>query len=209
MSINTKLLEEELTEFCRSESLSKDGLREIIERHGAPPKNNDPNNDITNYEFFHSAWDNEKVTEGILRYLLKCFPGAARAIVEEGRLPLHIICINKNVTPSMVHLLIDAYPESVSHEDNTGCMPLHSLCLNKNLDEKGGLEILKLFLKRCPESVRHTADSGDLPIHAAAMNQSPEFCRVLIEAYPGSERITNDNGVLPFLFACGNNTFAR
>ena len=31
----------ELTEFCQSDSLSEDGLREIIERHGCALKNND------------------------------------------------------------------------------------------------------------------------------------------------------------------------
>ena len=37
---------------------------------------------------------------------------------------------------------------------------------------------------------------------------SLEFCRILIEAYPGSERVTNDYGSLPFHLACGNNTVA-
>jgi ankyrin repeat protein len=71
----------------------------------------------------------------------------------------------------------------------------------------GNLEVASR--ERCPESVRHaTRESGSLPIHLAAINQSPEFCRILIEAYPGSERITNDYGVLPFHIACHYNALA-
>lgn len=207
MSINTKLLEEELSEFCRSESISEDNLRGIIERHGCSAPNN--NNDITNYQFFHKACRNKKVTEGIIRYLLEYFPNAIRHAGERGRLPIHYICCNKNITLGMVQLLIDAFPDSVRHENNNSLMPLHCLCNNNNnLDDEVGLKILKLLLERCPESVRHAARGGMLPIRYAAARQSPEFCRILIKAYPGSERITNDNGILPFHAACGLNSVA-
>jgi ankyrin repeat protein len=204
---NDALLEELLYQFCRSESLSEKGLREII-----TPKNNDPNpNDpnINNYAFFHLACWNERVTGGILQYLLEYFPNAVRHTDVIGRLPLHYICQNKNVTLVMVQLLIDAYPETLRHEDHEAAMPLHLLCRNKDLDdEESGLEILKLFIMRCPESVRHAARVGILPIHIAAANQSPEFCRILIEAFPGSEQITYGNGILPFHLACQYNTVA-
>jgi ankyrin repeat protein len=56
-----------------------------------------------------------------------------------------------------------------------------------------------------PRIVRHANSFGDLPIHLAATWQSPEFCRALIEAYPGSVRvISTDDGALPFHLACGN-----
>eukprot|EP00985_Skeletonema_marinoi_P023755 scaffold15981_cov85-Skeletonema_marinoi.AAC.3 len=38
------------------------------------------------------------------------------------------------------------------------------------------------------------------------MSRSPEFCRGLIEAYPGSERISDEDGRLPIHFACMNNS---
>jgi len=212
MSINSKLLEEALTEFCQSDSLSLDGLREIIERHNAAPlPNNNNNNEIDNYyDFFHDACYNEKVTEGIIRYLLEYFPNAVRAIGEEGRLPLHVICRNKNVTLGMVQLLVDAFPDSLHHEIKNGCMPIHQLCRNNDLDDgEGGLKILELLIMRYPESVRRTAtQSGMFPLHFAARHQSPEFCRLLIEAYPGSERMTMGNGALPFHRACAWNTVA-
>lgn len=208
---NNAALLEELTEFCRSDSLSEDGLREIMERHGRAP-NNDPSID---YEFFHRACRNERVTEGILRYLIEHFPNAVRAIGGIGQLPIHSLFRERdnmnNVTLGMVQLLIDAFPDSVRHENIHGCMPLHYLCRNGDLNEEIGLEILKLLVKRCPESVRHAAGDGVLPIHIAVADQSPEFCRTLIEAYPGSERMTIDNnhlGVLPFHLACTSNTVA-
>src|SRR5210317_1878481 len=182
----------ELSQCCRSSgSLSKDGVREIIERHNCA-NNNDQNIDY--YQFFRRACRNERVTEGILRYLLEYFPYAARHASERGQLPLHFICHHKNVTLGLVQLLIDAFPDSLHHEDNNGLMPLHALCLNKNLEDEVGLEILKLLVEKSPESVRHPTNRGGLPIHIAARYQSPEFCRILIEAYPGSERVTGDYG---------------
>jgi ankyrin repeat protein len=193
---------EELTKFCRSKSLSEDGLAarmEMIEKHGCTAN-------ITNYKFFHWACFNKRLTEGILRYLLEYFPNAPKNVDEGGELPLHLICYNKNVTLNMVQLLIDAYPDSLRHESNSGRVPLHSLCYN-NQNFDAVLDVLKFFLERYPESVRHTAD-GMLPIHIAAMKQSPDCCRILVEAYPGSEQITNGRGMLPFHLACSRNTVA-
>ncbi len=90
---NDALLKD-LSEFCRSESLSEDGLREIIGRHNCA-NNNDQNIDY--YQFFRRACRNERVTEEILRYFLEYFPNAARHANKTGRLPLHLICGNKNV----------------------------------------------------------------------------------------------------------------
>ena len=197
---------ENLVEICRSDYLSEKGLREIIGLHGCAP-NNDSN---INYEFFLEACGNERVTEKILRFLLKYFPNAARAIEEEdGFTSLHIICENKHVTLGMVQLLIDAFPESVRHESKDRCMPIHRLCNNEDLDEEIGLEISKLLLEKCPESVKQTTTTyGTIPIHLAAMRQSPEICRILIEEYPGSERIRPKCGTLPFHAACQCNTVA-
>ena len=55
-------LSDELLEFCRSDSLSEDGICEIIERHGLTPNNNHPN--ISDHEFFRAVCLNERVTEG-------------------------------------------------------------------------------------------------------------------------------------------------
>ena len=197
----------ELEKFCRSKSLSEDGLLEIIERHGCAPNNDGLN---INCKFFHEACRNEKVTEGILRCLLDYFPYAASATDDYEDLPLHKISKNRNVTPGMVQLLIDAFPDSLLH-DRGGFTPISYLCYNAHdrVDEEVAVEILKLLLDRCPGSVQHADDEdGYLPIHLAASYRSPEFCRILVDAYPGSERIPNNVGDLPFHLACQSNNVA-
>jgi ankyrin repeat protein len=201
------LLANELIDLCESDSLSKDGLRKIFERHGfmllSPytPK-------INNYDFFFEACYNERVTEGIIRYILEYFPDASSAADDIGYTPLHYACGNKNITLNIVQLLIDAAPNSVRSVDSTSWMPLHYLCKNEDVDEIAAMEILKLLLEKCPEALRHAAHNGFLPLHAACMSRSPEFCCTLMEAYPGSERITDRDGMLPLHYACMYNRVA-
>eukprot|EP00984_Skeletonema_dohrnii_P005913 scaffold2096_cov107-Skeletonema_dohrnii-CCMP3373.AAC.2 len=193
--------EDDLYSHCQSESISEDGLREIIERH-------DNNNHMSDYDFIFFACRNKRVTEGIIQCLLEYFPTAASAI-ENGWSPLHFLCDNPNVTVNIIQLLIDAAPDSVRSVNNNGWMPLHCLCSNKELDDAAALEILKLLIEKHPEALRHANNDGALPFHAAAAGgRNPEFCRLLIEAYPGSERISDANDVMPLHMACLNNTVA-
>eukprot|EP00985_Skeletonema_marinoi_P008647 scaffold3957_cov77-Skeletonema_marinoi.AAC.3 len=129
---------------------------------------------------------------------------------DNGWSPLYYACSNTHhVTVNIIQLLIDAAPNSVSHADNNGWTPLHSLCSN-TLDEAAALEILELLIMKCPEAIRHANNNGELPVHIAGGwgRRSPEFCSVLIEAYPGSERMTDANGMLPLHWACSYNTRA-
>jgi ankyrin repeat protein len=218
---NTHQLLAELSVFCKSDSLSEGGLREIVQRHGWAPNN--PSNQSYDFflsachnqtiphDFLLSACRNERVTEGILRYLLDIFPGAGTHLDEEKHSALQKICHNNNVTLGMVQLLLDAFPESVCTEDVYDAMPLNTFCcFTNNLDDEVAVDILKLLLERCPESARYTTYDGSLPIHLAsgAGKKSPEFCRLLIEAYPRSERLTDGNGKLPVHEACKHNSVA-
>ena len=193
----------ELAQFCVSDSLSEEGLREIFDRHGLTP--NDNHLGAGDYKFFFGACQNERVTEGIIRCLIEYFPSHASNICEDfGRSPLHFACMNKSVTLNIIHLLIDAAPDSVRREDNYGDMPLHILCYGK-VDEAAAVNILKWLIEKHPEAVRHADNHGRLPIHHAALMQhatSHDFCQKLIEAYPGSERITDSLGALPLNYAC-------
>ena len=195
-------LRSELHEFCKSDSLSEEGLRQIIERHEC--------DDVGNYKFFLEAICNERVTDGIIRCLLEYFPDAA-SLRHTGWSPLCLAC-NRDMTPNIaniIRLLVDAAPDSVGSADNYGDFPLHFLCRKDSLDEMAAMQTLKLLLEKFPEAVRHANRNGDLPIHMAASgNKSPEFCRVLIEAYPGSERMSNGSGVFPLHYACASNTVA-
>jgi ankyrin repeat protein len=195
---------DELCAHCKSDSLSEDGLREIIERHELT---NDPS--IGAHDFFSLACRNEKVNYGIMRCLVEYFPAAASATDNDGCTPLHVACDNKNVTLNIVQLLIDAAPNSVRSITKDSWMPLHYFCRNRNvINENTTMDILKLLIEKCPEAVRHADNRGFIPIHLACMSRSPEFCRVLIEAYPGSERISSVAGSLPLHYACFYNTVA-
>jgi ankyrin repeat protein len=203
----TALLSNELYAYCESDSLSEDGLREIIiERHGCASPNKNPNID---YKFLHAACLNGRVTEGIIQCLLEYFPDAASATDDDGATPLDSAFWNQNITLKIVQLLIDAAPNSVRTVDNIGWMPLHSLCdIENDVDEIAATEFLKLLIEKCPESVRHASNLGELPIHEACRSRSLEFCRVLIEAYPGSERIADNSGMMPLHCACTHATVA-
>eukprot|EP00984_Skeletonema_dohrnii_P035851 scaffold36127_cov167-Skeletonema_dohrnii-CCMP3373.AAC.1 len=187
-----------LAQFCESESLSEDGLRQIFERHKYPH--------VNNYSFFLRACINKRVNEGIIQCLLEYVPAAASANFL-GQTPLHFVCDNENVTLNIIQLLIDAAPDSVRSADEDGDTPLHNLCRNDELDESAALAILKLLIEKHPETNRAN-NEGLLPIHFAGARRSPEFCHVLIEACPGSERITGANDMLPLHWACATNTLA-
>jgi ankyrin repeat protein len=200
----TKLWKE-LDAHCKCDSLSEDGLREIIERHGLVPNNYL----VSDYRFFFAACNNERVTEGIIQCLLEYFPDAASASNTYGQTSLHIALCNKHVTLNIVQLLIDAAPNSICSLDNDGRMPLHCLCDSENVNEIIAIEILTLLLEKHPKAVGHAAeDNGLLPVHIACALRSPDFCRVLIEMHPGSERLTDVNCVAPLHWACAYNTVA-
>jgi len=196
-----RFAKELLLVYCESDRLSEEGLREFIEEHGL----NRPHE--TDDRFFKLVCDNERVTEGIIQCLLEYFPGAIRETDMNDW--FYIACSNKNVTLNIIRLLIDAGPSSVRNVNNDGGFPLHGLCMNENLDETLAIKILKLFLEKHPEAIAYTRDEGYLPIHMASLSaRSPEFCRVLIDAYPGSERISEDSGMLPLHCACFKATVA-
>ena len=201
-------LSKELYFFCKSEALSEEVLHEIIGRYGLTP-NCDARAHVDNYNFFHWVCCNERLTEGITRCLIEYFPDAASATDKDGRSSLHCVFMNKSATLNIIRLLIDAAPETVRSVSNDGMMPLHKLCGNRKVDEAAAVPILKLLVEKYPEAARHADDQGVLPIHWASGWRSPEFCRLLIEAYPGSEQIgRGSGGQLPLHIACVKGSLA-
>eukprot|EP00984_Skeletonema_dohrnii_P026451 scaffold15824_cov84-Skeletonema_dohrnii-CCMP3373.AAC.3 len=197
------LLSKELLSYCNSDSISKEGLQEIIERHDYK------NRQVSNYKFFLRACINKRVNKGIIQCLLEYFPYAINVTGYLGQTPLQFACHNANVTVDIIQLLVDAAPNSVRSEDADGDTPLHSLS-NYVLGDTKAIKILKLLIEKQPEAVRHVNNNGCLPIHIAGGwgRRSTEFCRLLIESYPGSERISNLDGNLPLHNACLDNTLA-
>ncbi len=147
-------------------------------------------------------------TAASIRCLVEYFPAAASATDIAGQTPLHVACRNPNpsMTLGVIQLLIDAAPDSLRSVNSQGEMPLHVLCATKSINETEAVEIMKLLIERNPDAVRHGRHC--LPIHIAARSKSPEFCRLLIEAYPESVQMTGARGYLPLHWACKFNTFA-
>ena len=91
-SESAELLTEELLQCCNCYlRLSEEFLREIIERHELTPHHNNHHR-VNNYKFFRIACNNEKITEGMIQYLLEYFPDAVNYADDDGLLPLHCAC---------------------------------------------------------------------------------------------------------------------
>ncbi len=179
----------------------------MIERRDLASNNND---DLAEFAPLYACavCRNPKVNEDIIRLLFEYFPAAVfrRTVVNvDPHPPLYYAIANPNVTLNVVKLLLDQAPDTVRYVDTGGYMPLHYLCYNKRLDKTVGNQILELLIEKC-QAVRHVGNDGDLPIHLAVeATKSPNFCRILIEAYPGSERIHSSKGWLPLHLACLHN----
>ena len=169
------LLTAQLADYCRSDFLSEDALRDKINRLRVVVLPHD--RDTTDEELLlHEVCDNERVTEGTIRCILGKITTAAMADDDDGKLPLHYVLWNENVTLKMVQLLIDAAPESIMHQDNNGFMPIHQICGNYDLEEEKALKILKFLIDKSPQSARHADKYGYLPIHLACDGlRSPGF----------------------------------
>ncbi len=132
----------------------------------------------------------------IFKLLIKKCPEALQHATNVGNLPIHLTPMEKS--PEVFQLLIDAAPITGRSTDIEGWTPLHYLCNIREIDDAAALKILKLLLHKCPEAVRYADDEGYLPIlRATRSSRSHEFYRLLTEAYPGSERMSNYTGNLP------------
>jgi ankyrin repeat protein len=200
------LTSEQLSSYCLSESLTEVGLRILFEWHEVtselwPEK--------VVQEVFLRLCYNGKITEGIIRCFLEYLPGAA-LFNEDGITPLHAALFgNSNrVSVNIVQLLVDAAPTAVGIVDSGGRGIFHQLCC-MNLDESTAVEILKFLIVKCPGGVRHIDKDGHLPLHMGILNRSHEFCRVLVEAYPGSEKIRDvyNQRLLPLILTCSKGKY--
>jgi len=63
--------------------------------------------------------------------------------------------------------------------------PIHSFCNSRNIPQATKLDILRILIRAYPESLHRESSASYLPIHSAAQCQSDDFCRLLIDAYPG------------------------
>ena len=196
----------ELQQFCKSDSLSEEGLRTIIAKYGLTPDHKMYDGRTFRNAFFFAACYNKRVTEEIIRLLIEYFPNAPRAIDQKGN-PLHVACLNEKMTVNMIQLLIEAAPDSVRLANENGDLPIHFLCYGTGGNEQVKMEMLKFLLDEYPELIRQSNNKGNLPLHHVAQKRSPEFCQLLVESHPESVRVGNNYGGFPLHGACAYNNF--
>jgi ankyrin repeat protein len=177
----------------------------------------------------------------VFRYFMECSPSSLRRRKPvdydeddgfgSGTLStdtlLHVACSNPKISVEAIQIIIKECPYMVKEEyAYDGFLPLHNLCCNGDLDDESSIEILKILVNAFPESVRtnvgvanslpdwFSRERGEnvLPIHYACGYNSFDFCRYLLEMYPGSvskkqlhySHEVTDNGslMLPFHLAC-------
>ena len=128
-----------------------------------------------------------------------------------GDSSLQIACSSCRVDPRVIGLIIEARPELLRHQDGGRNTPIHNLIVNRSYSENGmsisesvATEIAALMVKKEPALLRIVNQSGALPLHLAARKRSPQFCKILVDGYKESTKVSV-NGHLPVhLAAYGN-----
>eukprot|EP00571_Detonula_confervacea_P009334 CAMPEP_0172323668 /NCGR_PEP_ID=MMETSP1058-20130122/49364_1 /TAXON_ID=83371 /ORGANISM="Detonula confervacea, Strain CCMP 353" /LENGTH=667 /DNA_ID=CAMNT_0013039733 /DNA_START=111 /DNA_END=2114 /DNA_ORIENTATION=- len=145
----------------------------------------------------------------VVKFLVESDPSVLRMRDIFARTPIHLACMDKYATVEVVKYLHEMWPDSINTPDNDGLILLHYFCLkdtfslrSMRIKESLNLAILKYLLDAAPETVRERCFMNELPIHIAARHQSPEFCKLLVEYFPGSEREVDEFGHLPLSKAC-------
>jgi len=132
--------------------------------------------------------------------------------VEGGDSSLHIACSSYMVDPRTIKSIIDACPELIRQQDGGGNTPIHDLIINHSYSDNGtsisesdATEIAAIMVTKEPVLLKITNQSGALPLHLAARNgKSPQFCKILVDGYKESTRLSV-NGQLPVHLATYGN----
>ena len=140
----------------------------------------------------------------VAQYMIESNSSSLQFSDSYERTPLHIACGNMSVTPKVLKPILRCWPQSARRQDSSRDLPLHILCKNGCLDEAAAMGILKLLLDEYPESAHARGFDDSLPIHLAATEQTPGFCKMLVDLQPDSVVVGTDLwGQLPIHRACG------
>jgi len=155
----------------------------------------------------HAIIDNPEVGSycGVVQYLVDTDPTILQCRDEDRQTPLHMVCRRSTTTASLAQILVDGCQDTARESDCNGSLPIHQLCENEVLEQGVKLDILRILINVYvyPESLHTSRNiSQILPIHIACRYQDPDFCKVLVDEYPGSLRLEDRNGYLPFHTAC-------
>ena len=129
-----------------------------------------------------------------------------------GYLPIHIACMD-GASLEVIQALVNSYPESIT-VDFRGYLPLHLAC-----QSNASLEVLNFLINSYPDGIDQTNiidhktpldllkeseyimrqdSNGMLPMHHACNNgYSLHLIHLLIQAYPESTTVQDNDGYTP------------
>jgi len=154
----------------------------------------------------------------IIQTFIKYSPEVVNMKDTSGALPIHFACFFRTTSLEVVQALISASPDSIKVVDHYGELPLHSACwsdaslnvlnfliesypegidhMNKKMEERTPLDILKQN-----KYAERKDDNGMLLLHHACNNiYSPHFIHFLIQAYPESTTVQDNDGNTPLQY---------
>eukprot|EP00956_Cyclotella_meneghiniana_P010017 scaffold13816_cov23-Cyclotella_meneghiniana.AAC.3 len=155
----------------------------------------------------HVAFRNPNIDSmiDVVKYLVHSEPSSLLTEDNKGRLPLHLACENAFTTVEIVKYLVDSQPAAASQYDCSNHLPLSLLCFTKNdMPEETSIAILNILLEAYPTELSDAYGRYNHTIHDLFANPKRpfEFCKIMIDANPGSVTQVEEYGDLPFHYAC-------
>jgi len=155
----------------------------------------------------------------IVEILIQHAPETLRITNDMGKLPLHVACHGGSL--DLIRVLMNANPGSIQARDRIGDLPLHFSC-----HSGASLEVLNLLIEAYPESIHEKntymhkpsqilnrwahRTGGNLHmsfLHDAVIRDfSVHLIQLLLEAFPESGMVQDENGMTPLHHACTNNS---
>jgi len=128
----------------------------------------------------------------IVTLCIEAEPCSVEMIDSHERTLLHVIFNecgrSDNANLELIRYVVNKWPDAMECVDRYGYFPLSYLSQNGMMDDSG--DILNFLLDVVPASAMEVDESDRLPIHHALSVKSFPFCKILLDAYPESARIT-------------------
>jgi hypothetical protein len=145
----------------------------------------------------HRACMTTSVNIDEVKHILQEYPQAIQEKDQDGRLPLHLACLNecpeKN---SLVRLLLDRYADGAKCVDIDGRLPLHLHLSSMNSSEK--LTVVQLLLDKYPLGSQSMDSNCSLPLHLACEYKADlDVVEFLLLKYEEGVKVQDKNGRLP------------
>jgi len=158
----------------------------------------------------------------IIQTFIKFLPEVVNMKDRSGSLPIHDACLFR-ASLEVMQVLITASPDSIKVEDNDGRLPLHRAC-----GKFSSVNVLNLLIESYPEGIDHKNKKEETPLdilkrnkyaerkddngmlrlhHACKKGYSLHLIHFLIQAFPESTTVQDNNGNTPLQYL--NKTASR